>query len=129
MNVYIVFREGPEWSDPIKCFEDKRAAESSAAHHNQTRDVSDVHESLSSYRVVQMGVIAKRGRRSAAKIRAERKVLLEACRTFMAWRKHVDRNAPAGTLVGRWMEDGWRLEEKAHRLARAALKLVDGTET
>lgn len=56
MNVYLVVRDGPEWTNLIKCFEDKKAAQSCADHHNANKG-DDVYERLSTYSVVQMGVV------------------------------------------------------------------------
>lgn len=59
MNVFIVFRQGPEWNEPVKCFASKKQAESSAKHRNENKNTNNVHETLSNYVVVQMGVVSQ----------------------------------------------------------------------
>ena len=59
MTVYIVVRQGPEWTDIIKCFECRKAALASANHRNKNRDPKDIYERLSHYEVIPMGVVRK----------------------------------------------------------------------
>ena len=47
--VHVVYREGPEWQDPIEGYYKKGSAENRARELNKQKDNTDVFESLSGY--------------------------------------------------------------------------------
>lgn len=55
--VYVVYRSGPEWHDPIEGYYNRRAAKNRALELNLGKNNSDTFESLSEYVVVHLKMV------------------------------------------------------------------------
>lgn len=53
MNIFIVLRNGPEWTDIVACYEKESDANNMAKDRNARKNMDDVYERLSDYNIAE----------------------------------------------------------------------------